>query len=287
MKNIEQLRKWCGGVWLADANNNAPIEVLAIDSRNLDQPDHALFIALKTHLRDGHAFIYDAWQKGVRNFLVSQFITDSRLIGANIIQVKDTLAALQLIAGAHRKQFRIPVIGITGSNGKTIVKEWLYQLLNNHYNIVRSPKSYNSQVGVPLSVWLMKPEQQLAIFEAGISQPGEMEKLERIIHPTIGVFTNIGEAHSEGFMNARQKINEKLILFRHVKQLIYCHDHPQLNESIVQYMHHVKGGRTEDPLQLFTWSLKQDADLRIKQINKTGAKTNISGLYKGKEISIT
>ena len=287
MENIEQIRKWCNGSWLATENNTAHIEELCIDSRSVEHPENALFVALKTSLRDGHNFIQDAWIKGVRNFLVSQVVDASQLAGANIVRVSDTQNALQLIAAAHRKQFDIPVIGITGSNGKTVIKEWLYQLLNTKYNTVRSPKSYNSQVGVPLSVWLMDPNQQLAIFEAGISQPGEMEKLERIIHPTIGLFTNIGEAHSEGFLNARQKINEKLILFRNAKQLIYCHDHAELNQCIVQYMHQVKGGRSEEPLQLFTWSQKQEADLRINHINKTGTKTAITALYKGKEVSIT
>ena len=287
MNTIEQIKKWCNGAWLTNGQPEAGIEELSIDSRNIAQPENAMFIALKTSLRDGHSYIQDAWQNGVRNFLVSQSIDMASLSGANIIQVKDTLVALQQIAAGHRKQYNIPVIGITGSNGKTVIKEWLYQLLSNQYNTLRSPKSYNSQVGVPLSVWLMSAEQELAIFEAGISQPGEMENLERIIHPTIGVFTNIGEAHSEGFMNMRQKINEKLILFRHAKQLVYCHDHAQLNECIVQYMHQVRGSRTEDPLQLFTWSQKQEADLRISNISKTAAKANITGLYKGKEISIS
>jgi alanine racemase len=287
MNNLEQLRKWCNGVWLAKEDENTCVEGIAIDSRNIERPASALFIALKTNLRDGHSYIPDAWLKGVRSFLVSHEIDTSGINGANIILVKDTLAALQQIAAAHRKQFAIPVVGITGSNGKTMVKEWLCQLLGNQYNVVRSPKSYNSQVGVPLSVWQMNKEHQLAIFEAGISQPGEMEKLERIIHPTIGLFTNIGEAHSEGFMNSRQKINEKLILFRHAKQLIYCYDHAELNECMVQYMHHVKGGRSEEPLQLFTWSQKQDADLRITAINKNGTKTSIAALYKGGEINIT
>jgi alanine racemase len=272
---------------MAEASTDAKIEVLAIDSRNIDQPEKALFIALKTPLRDGRAFVFDAWQKGVRNFLVADTIDDKRLEGANIIQVKDTLAALQQVAANHRKEFTLPVIGITGSNGKTIVKEWLYQLLSGSYNIVRSPKSYNSQIGVPLSVWLMDGTHDLAIFEAGISQTGEMEKLERIIQPTIGVFTNIGEAHSEGFMNNRQKINEKLLLFRHVKQLVYCHDHAELNQCIVQYINQVKSGRTEEPLQLFTWSQKQDADLRIKAINKTNGKTEIIAIFSDKETSIT
>ena len=287
MNNIEQLRKWCHGTWLAQAGEDHLIEELAIDSRSIDQPAQALFIALQTNLRDGHTFITDAYKKGVLNFLVAHSIDTEALPGANVIQVKDTLTALQQIAAAHRKQYHIPVIGITGSNGKTVIKEWIYQLLAGEYNIVRSPKSYNSQVGVPLSVWLMDEQQQLAIFEAGISQPGEMEKLEHIIHPTIGIFTNIGEAHSEGFMNMRQKINEKLILFRHARQLIYCHDHAQLNESIVQYMHQVRGSKNEEPLQLFTWSQKQAADLRICSIARLQNKTTINGLHKNEEISIT
>ena len=132
---------------------------------------------------------------------------------ANFLLVNDTLDALQQLAAYHRQQFNIPVIGITGSNGKTIVKEWLYQLLHEDYNIVRSPKSYNSQIGVPLSVWQMNEQHTLAIFEAGISQQGEMEKLEKIIRPTIGVLTNIGEAHSEGFIDDDQKFKGKTELF--------------------------------------------------------------------------
>lgn len=287
MHTIEQLRNWCNGVWLEKAHTEATIEELTIDSRNIEQPASALFIPIKTSLRDGHNFIQDAWRKGVRNFVVSEQVDWAAIPDSNVIQVKDTLAALHQIVIAHRKQFKIPVIAITGSNGKTIVKEWLYQLLNEQYNIVRSPKSYNSQLGVPLSVWLMGPEHQLGIFEAGISQPGEMEKLERIIQPEIGVFTNIGEAHSEGFMNQRQKINEKLFLFRHAKQLVYCLDHTQLHECILQYLQQLRGGRSGENLQLFTWSQKQAADLRIKDINKQESKTAISATFKGKETQIT
>ena len=229
MNNIEQLRNWCGGKWVSEGNTGEVIEELAIDSRNIEQPETALFIALKTGSRDGHNYINDAYAKGVRNFLTCVTTDSSIYPAANIILVKDTLTALQQIAAAHRKQFRVPVIGITGSNGKTIVKEWLYQLLGAQFNIVRSPKSYNSQVGVPLSVWQMNKDNSLGIFEAGISQPGEMDKLEKIIQPTIGIFTNIGEAHNEGFMNIRQKINEKLLLFPHAKQLIYCADNATIN----------------------------------------------------------
>lgn len=286
MNNIEQIRKWCNGIWLAKANDSACIEELAIDSRNIEHPANALFISLKTNLRDGHTYIPDAWLKGVRNFLVSHNMDTTALAGANIIQVKDTLDALQLIAAGHRKQFDIPVIGITGSNGKTVVKEWLYQLLNFKFNIARSPKSYNSQIGVPLSVWPLNERQQLGIFEAGISRPGEMERLERTLRPTIGLFTNIGEAHSEGFMNTRQKINEKLLLFRHVKQLVYCTDHAELNQCIIQYVNQVRT-RSDNPLQLFTWSQKQPANLRIQQIVRQIAKTSITAIYKAQEIQIT
>lgn len=286
MTSIEQIRKWCHGTLISATNADAGVTELAIDSRNIELPEHALFVALSTNLRDGHIFIKDTWQKGVRNFIVSQEIDPADVPGSNIVLVKDTLGALQQIAAAHRKQFNVPVIGITGSNGKTIVKEWLYQLLSHQFKTVRSPKSYNSQVGVPLSVWLMDKQYELAIFEAGISQPGEMEKLERIIHPTIGVFTNVGEAHSEGFMNERQKINEKLILFRHTKQLVYCLDHEHLHECILQYHSQVRGNHSGEPLQLFTWSQKHDADLRIKKISQNGHKTQISAVYKGIESSI-
>jgi Alr-MurF fusion protein len=287
MNTIEQIRKWSNGKWLAKADPDTEIRDLDTDSRNIEHPEGSLFVALRTSLRDGHSYIPDAWLKGVRNFLVSNDIDATALHGANIIQVKDTLTALQQIAAAHRKQYNIPVIGITGSNGKTVIKEWLYQLLTEDHNIIRSPKSYNSQVGVPLSVWPMNSDHQLAILEAGISHPGEMEKLEHIIRPTIGVFTNIGEAHSEGFLNNRQKINEKLVLFRHAQELVYCHDHAELNGCIAQYIDHVRTGMGETRLTLFTWSRKHEADLRVQQVKATGNKTTISALCKGKEVSIT
>ncbi|GAA4461974.1 bifunctional UDP-N-acetylmuramoyl-tripeptide:D-alanyl-D-alanine ligase/alanine racemase [Nemorincola caseinilytica] len=286
MTKVEQIARWCQGEWLAVADKDAALTELCIDSRNIEDPATTLFIALRSPMRDGHGFIADAWQRGVRNFLISHPI-DTLPQDSNVILVKDTLAALQQVAAAHRKQFHIPVIGITGSNGKTIVKEWLAALLSEDRSIVRSPRSYNSQIGVPLSVWLMAPEHQLAIFEAGISQPGEMEKLERIIHPDIGIFTNIGEAHSEGFLNTRQKINEKLILFRHVKQLVYCSDQVQLHECIVQYTHALRGNDSSSGIQLFTWSRRQAADLQVTHTHSTNGKTTIQALYDGSEIQVT
>jgi alanine racemase len=194
--------------------DDSTIEYLLLDSRKIYSPATALFFALKGQRRDGHLFIAEVYKKGVRNFIISEAANPSDYPDANFVLVKDTLKALQQLAAHHRRQFTIPVIGITGSNGKTIVKEWLYQLLHTDHNIVRSPKSYNSQIGVPLSVWQMNEQHTLAIFEAGISRPGEMEQLERIIQPTIGLLTNIGEAHSEGFISVEQKEAEKRILFK-------------------------------------------------------------------------
>ena len=258
---------------------------LLIDSRKIINPARAMFIAIKGTHRDGHQFISDAYNKGVHTFLVSEETDNSKYPDAVFLKVNDTLNALHQLASAHRNQFTFPVIGITGSNGKTIVKEWLFQLLSENYSIIRSPKSYNSQIGVPLSVWRMQPQHTLGIFEAGISQPGEMSKSERILHPDIGIFTNIGEAHSEGFLNNRQKINEKLILFRHAKELIYCKDHHELNECIVQYCHQIRNNEDED-LKIFTWSQKSEATLRIQSIEKGNNNTTITAEYEGREISI-
>lgn len=190
---------------------------LLTDSRQLNaEPGATLFFALKTDKQDGAAYIPGLYQKGVRAFVVHN---DAKLveayIGASFIFVDDTLQALQELAAYKRSQYKdIPVIGITGSNGKTVVKEWLYELLKEDYCITRSPKSYNSQIGVPLSVWQMNEKTTLAIFEAGISEPGEMAKLERIIKPTIGVITYIGQEHGENFSSMEQKRAEKMLLFK-------------------------------------------------------------------------
>ncbi len=194
--------------------NDSVIENLLLDSRKIFAPGSSLFFALQGPRRDGHQFIADLYKRGVMNFVVDRQLDINEYPGANFLKVNDSLEALQLLAAHHRQQFSIPVIGITGSNGKTIVKEWLYQLLHQEYTIVRSPKSYNSQIGVPLSVWQMNKQHTLAIFEAGISRPGEMEKLQKIIQPTIGVLTNIGEAHSEGFASLQEKEAEKRKLFK-------------------------------------------------------------------------
>lgn len=245
-------------------HEDAAIEQLLTDSRRIIFPASSLFFALRGPRRDGHRFIADLYKKGVRNFVVSELPDGNSLPEANIIRVADTLQALQLLAAHHRKQFNMPVIGITGSNGKTIVKEWLNQLLEDRFNIVRSPKSYNSQIGVPLSVWQMNQGHDLAIFEAGISQPGEMMQLENMIRPTIGVLTNIGEAHSEGFNGIKQKILEKIQLFETAHTVIYCKDHPAIREVMA-------------PLypNAFTWG-KEEASLLVSRIEKKAAETIIT-----------
>lgn len=268
-------------------HDNASVAHLLIDSRRLIFPATSLFFALQGPRRDGHTFLEQLYQKGVRNFVVSDAINTTKVPEANIIQVSDTLQALQTLAAHHRKQFSFPVIGITGSNGKTIVKEWLNQLLEKKYSVIRSPRSFNSQIGVPLSVWGMNESHELAIFEAGISQSGEMERLQKIIQPTIGIFTTIGEAHSEGFLNIRQKVNEKLRLFTHVKTLVYCKDAPEINEGVAQLWQQLHRGQEESAFEIFSWSMLTEATLQVLTIYKEDGKTFITAVYQSQNISIT
>jgi Alr-MurF fusion protein len=247
------------------------IKHLLYDSRRVVHAETSLFFALNNGNADGHKFIEDAYKKGIRSFIVSKQVELSSLQEANVILVDNTLEALQQLAAHHRKQFTIPVIGITGSNGKTVVKEWLYQLLKDDYNIVRSPKSYNSQIGVALSVWEMSYENNLAIFEGGISQPGEMERLERIIQPTIGVLTNIGNAHDAGFTSHQQKLQEKLKLFKESDMVI---GQAELMNGI-------------DKNRCFTWSKDADAEVRIISIKKSKNSTEIKASFQGYEIFVT
>ena len=214
-------------------------QYLLTDSRLLLNPAETIFFAIKGERHDGHQFIEKLYQKGVRQFVVEQkAITKNlqkvleTLIDAQIWEVESSILAMQQLAKQKREQFNIPVIGITGSNGKTIVKEWLAQLLSPDYVVVKSPKSYNSQIGVPLSVWQMNASHTLGIFEAGLSKPHEMEYLEKVIQPTIGIFTNIGSAHDEGFRSRKSKITEKLKLFTHCQKLIYCSDYEEIDEEI-------------------------------------------------------
>jgi alanine racemase len=196
------------------------IDNISIDSRSLQNNEKTLFFALVGTNHDAHIYLKDLIGKGVRNFVVTHIPNDLES-KANFLVVKNTLEALQQTAAHYRSLFSFPIIGVTGSNGKTIVKEWLNFLLSPDYNIIRSPKSYNSQVGVPLSVLATNEKHNLGIFEAGISTVSEMVKLERIIQPTIGILTNIGSAHDEGFKNLEEKVKEKMLLFQHSEVVIY------------------------------------------------------------------
>ena len=199
---------------LLQQGNELNIEKFLFDSRKISHPTTSIFVPIVSERRNAHKFIQEVYDAGVRFFLISEEIDLTLLAEAWVVKVDDTLKAVQKLAAFYRAKFAIPIIGITGSNGKTVIKEWLYHLLENDYKLVRSPKSFNSQIGVPISVWLLRPDTQMAIFEAGISQAGEMENLEKIIKPSIGIFSNIGESHNEGFLNIRHKINEKLLLFK-------------------------------------------------------------------------
>ena len=216
--NIQQIAETLGAKCTSKAE--LPVRWLLTDSRSLSSPEDTLFFALVTKRGDGHRYVPQLYQRGVRSFIVSQ-IPKGDFPEAAFVQVSDTLKALQLLASEHRRRFSIPVVGITGSNGKTMVKEWLYQMLSPDYVVTRSPRSYNSQIGVPLSVWNLTSETQLGIFEAAISQPNEMQHLADIIQPTIGVFTGLGDAHQENFDSYKQKCLEKMLLFRTSQALVY------------------------------------------------------------------
>jgi Alr-MurF fusion protein len=223
------------------------------DSRTFFNEEHALFFALQGPRNDGHQYIPALLSKGVKAFIVSgkKYISSA----AAYILVEDTTAALQKLAAHIRHKFAGPVIGITGSNGKTIVKEWLFELLSENFNIVRSPKSYNSQVGVPLSVMLIDNHYNLAIIEAGISEPGEMKNLAPVVHPEIGILTNIGDAHQENFNSKKQKIREKLQLFKEAEKLISCCDDSETASEVAEFC-------SDYHIEQFTWSL-QNKEARI------------------------
>ena len=210
---------------------DATIGWLLTDSRSLCFPEQTLFFALRTKRNDGHKYIDDLYRRGVRNFVVEQLPAGS-YEGASFLKVPSPLAALQRLAERHRDEFDIPIVGITGSNGKTWVKEWLYQLLRTERTVTRSPRSYNSQIGVPLSVWLLNENSRIGLFEAGISQPGEMLALRDIIQPTIGVFTSLGMAHQENFRSLDEKCMEKLQLFHDAKVIVYPSDDDTVSRCV-------------------------------------------------------
>ncbi|MFN3850458.1 MAG: bifunctional UDP-N-acetylmuramoyl-tripeptide:D-alanyl-D-alanine ligase/alanine racemase [Spirosomataceae bacterium] len=261
-------------------------KVLLTDSRNISQTDNAIFFAIKGERHDGHAFIKDLFAKGVREFVVEKkSLTDSLKaelseLDAKFWVVDNSTKALQKLAAEHRDKFGIPIVGITGSNGKTIVKEWLSSLLSIDYNVVKSPRSYNSQIGVPLSIWQINENHNLGIFEAGISKSGEMENLEPIIKPEIGIFTNIGSAHDEGFRSRKQKATEKLRLFKNSKTLIYCKDYEDIDEEIRILLKAVN-----PKLELIGWSKEQKGTIWVNY-SKGKFFTDVEIFWNGEEYQL-
>lgn len=278
--SLSTIHSVAGGELFLRNEKNSQVNSLLLDSRKLVSPESALFFALEGERHNGHAYIPELIRAGVCNFIVSKRTAIENNDHTNFILVDNTLDALQKLAAFHRRQFNIPVAGITGSNGKTIVKEWLYQLLREDYHIVRSPKSYNSQTGVPLSVWNISGEHTLGIFEAGISKPGEMERLEKIIAPTIGIFTNIGSAHDEHFSSLTEKIKEKLRLFLNCQTLIYCKDYTGISDQINS------AEFSDKKFKVFTWSRKVKADLQIARVTKENNESIIQGIYNNSFINI-
>lgn len=260
--------------------DNYTIKELLIDSRLLLFPSKTIFFSIKTARNDGHLYIKELYDKNVRNFVITQEnFPFQDFPEANFILVENAIKSLQKLAVYHRKTLNYPIIGITGSNGKTIVKEWCKQLLEPFFRLTASPKSYNSQIGVPLSIWQAKSDDEIAIFEAGVSQPNEMEIIEKIIQPTIGIFTNIGSAHEKNFSSITQKIQEKLKLFKQVNTLIYHLDNNVLNNEIQLFIKNKK-------IKLFTWGEQNESDIWIKEKSTINNETQINFVFQNQDYNI-
>ena len=258
-------------------HSDANIGWILTDSRSLCFPEETLFFALKTERNDGHRYINDLYRRGVRNFVVEDVPENAatQYPETNFLKVTSTLEALQRLAERHRDEFNIPIVGITGSNGKTMVKEWLYQLLSPQMVVTRSPKSYNSQTGVPLSVWLLNEQTQVGIFEAGISKPGEMDALRDIIQPTVGVLTSLGAAHQENFRTLEEKCLEKMQLFHDAQVVVYDSD----DDTVSRCMR--KSGFGGEKIG---WSLENSsAPMFFKSVKTNGTTTDIAYVFRGVE----
>ena len=252
------------------------VDWLLTDSRSLAFPETTLFFALRTRSGDGHRYVADLYRRGVRSFVVGQVPTDAERLfpDAVFLLTVSPLKALQRLSERHREELHLPVFGITGSNGKTVVKEWLYQLLAPHRRVTRSPRSYNSQIGVPLSVWLLTPQTEVGIFEAGISQVGEMQALRAIVQPTIGIMTNVGEAHQENFETKEEKCLEKLALFQDAEVLIYCADDAIVSGGVEAVGY---GGRR------FSWTLegRSEATVQVSAEQVSAHATRVTYAFEG------
>ncbi|MEO1623844.1 MAG: bifunctional UDP-N-acetylmuramoyl-tripeptide:D-alanyl-D-alanine ligase/alanine racemase [Bacteroidota bacterium] len=275
--SIDQISNIIGSTSKPGSEGSKVIHQLLIDSRQLTAADQTLFFALQGQQSDGHRYIPELYKAGVRCFVIRRGERIEACPQACFLEVESPQEALQQLAAYHRAQFELPVIGITGSNGKTIVKEWLHQLLHDRYRIIRSPRSYNSQIGVPLSVWPLDASHELALFEAGISQPGEMEKIAAIIQPSIALLTHIGPAHDEGFEDRAQKIAEKLRLFESAQYIHYCLDKEEV----------ARAAQAFDNKQHFRWSRQHpEAELYILDCQAEEKQTRIRARYQREDMEI-
>jgi len=276
---LQQIEKITHGKLYGD--NDCIIDSMETDSRKAASSINIIFVAIKGERHDGHRYINELYQNGINNFIVEELpaiIKTHREI--NCILVENSIKAMQELASDYRTQLKMPITGITGSNGKTVVKEWLFQCLSAKQLVSRSPKSFNSQIGVPLSVWMLKPNSDWGIIEAGISLPGEMNKLEKIIKPDYGIFTNIGQAHQENFNDLKEKIREKLKLFEHSKVLYYCRDHKLIHEEIYQ-------SRILKTTMFVAWSVEhKDSYLYVSKRESSQKDTNIEFTIDKKNFSL-
>jgi len=274
--SVSEIIKIINGTLISRDDSESLITHIIYDTRKVSHQSTALFIALKGTNNDGHTYISDAVAKGIKNILVNQKNRTQAIEGINIIEVDNTMLALHQLARYHRAQYNCPVIGITGSNGKTTVKEWLSQALSSKMDILKSPQSYNSQLGVALSLLMMKSDHQTGIIEAGISKKGEMQKLQNIIQPDVGILTNIGDAHSHGFSSMEEKLNEKLLLFQSCDSIIYNNDNSLIEKAMQSYKNKT----------LVSWGHQIESTIRIVSTERMSDNTLLVLNYDDENIKI-
>ncbi|MFA6481662.1 MAG: bifunctional UDP-N-acetylmuramoyl-tripeptide:D-alanyl-D-alanine ligase/alanine racemase [Bacteroidales bacterium] len=255
------------------------ISRICTDTRKIDLSNESLFVALNGPSHDGHRFLAEAYQSGIRSFLVGKLPESiDTFTGSTFLVAQNTLSALQNLAAWHRTKLKGQLIAITGSNGKTIIKEWLSQLLESGFRVIKSPKSYNSQLGVSLSVVNITGDEDFAIMEAGISIPGEMNSLQKILDPDIGIISNIGDAHQENFATLSAKAREKLILFKNCRKIFCCRDHELI---------HLELTAASYPAEIHSWSRSKPADLLITKELTKGSVCNLTGIFRSHEVNLT
>ncbi len=274
---LKDVAKWISVKYI-QIESEVSFQYIITDSRAIRYPEQSLFIAIRGQNHNGHDYIYSLYMKGVRSFMVdSLYQIDHSLKDANFMVVENTLKSFQEMVSHKRSFYSVPVVGVTGSNGKTIVKEWVSQMIGKDKVVVRSPKSYNSQIGVPLSVWQMDSDTEVGVFEAGISEKGEMDSLASVINPTIGVLTNIGAAHEENFVSRKEKLQEKIKLFKSSDVVIYCVDHLMLEREMPKLLTTQK---------LITWGKGRNADLRIDSRLEENELTQLCLVWEGENFEI-